>query len=203
MRRLCLALCLLLPFVLAPARATADVTGNSPAVPGRSELDPALVQEIQARRLIESFGAASVSLTEAMSTAESLHDGSRTVQINFDNSGDGRYRVRTLKDERLWDNIIDANTGKQAAGETSLLLDQLSDEDRSNIAALKSVSQRLIDAVAVAEKATSGKALGGGLMKDRGKLNFVVIVASENRLKQVMLEPPGVVRSGKQSHRSP
>jgi len=32
---------------------------------------------------------------------------------------------------------------------------------------------------------------------------FVVIVASENRLKQVMLEPPGAVRSGKQSHRSP
>ena len=202
MKRLLTAFCLLLSAVLAPALATADVTENLPGGHDRSETNTA-GQQVDDRRLLDSFGAASVSLTDAMSTAERLHNGSRTIQIRFDNSGVREYRVRTLKDDRLWENAIDANTGKQSREEKSLLLDQLSDEERNNIAALKFVRQQLADAVAVAEKATSGKALGGGLMKDGGKLNFVVVVVSENRLKQVMLEPPSVVRSGKESRRSP
>ena len=202
MRTFVLVLCIMLYSVLDPVRATADVTENSHAGSDRSEPD-AQAKEVEARRLIESFGAASVSLTEAMSAAERLHDGSRTVQISFDNSSVRGYRVRTLKDDRLWENIIDASTGKRAGDEKSVPLDQLSDEDRENIAALKFVRLQLADAIAVAEKATSGKALGGGLMKDGGKLNFIVIVASENRLKQVMLEPPSIARSGKESRRSP
>ena len=187
--------------VLAPALATADVTENLPADQHRSETDTD-------RRLLDSFGAASVSLTEAMSTAERLQDGSRTNQISFNNSGVGGYRVRTLKDDRLCENVIDANTGKQSIEEKSLLLGQLSEEDRNSIAALKFVRQQLADAVAVAEgdirQGTCRRPdEGWGKMKDGGKLNFVVIVASENRLKQVMLEPPRVVRSGKESRRSP
>ena len=33
------------------------------------------------------------------------------------------------------------------------------------------------------------------LMKQDGKLNFVVVIASGDRLKEVMLEPPGVGRA--------
>jgi hypothetical protein len=51
------------------------------------------------------------------------------------------------------------------------------------------------------EKAASGKALGGGLINEDGKLNFVVVVVSDDRLKQVMLEPPGVGRQGSASRR--
>ena len=203
MRKLVVAACLLLSAaVVAPARATADINQMSPASEHQPEPDPD-EQQVADRRRLGSFDAASVSLTDAMSSAERLHDGSRTVQISFVDSGAGEYRVRTLKDNQLWDNIIDANTGKQVGKERLLLLDRLSDDDRSNIAAFKFVRQQLSDAVAVAEKATSGKALGGGLMKDQGKLNFVVIVASENRLKQVMLQPPKAVQPGKQLHRSP
>jgi hypothetical protein len=48
------------------------------------------------------------------------------------------------------------------------------------------------DAVRVAEKAAEGNALAGRLVKQNGKLNFVVIVASGGHLKEVMLEPPKV-----------
>jgi hypothetical protein len=51
------------------------------------------------------------------------------------------------------------------------------------------------------EKAASGKALGGGLMHEVGKLNFVVVVVSDDRLKQVMLEPTGIGRQGSASRR--
>ena len=202
MKKCLLALCLLLPTVLAPAQAMARVTETSAVDPDRSE-SSADGQQAEDRRLIEAFGTALVSLTGAMSTAEMLHDGSRTVQISFDSSGVGGYRVRTVKGEQVWENIIDANTGKQAGEEKSLLLDELSDEDRNKIAVFKFVRQQLADAVAVAEKATSGKAIGGGLMQDRRKLNFVVIIVSEDQLKQVMLEPPHVVRWRKETRRPP
>jgi hypothetical protein len=63
-------------------------------------------------------------------------------------------------------------------------------EDQSNLIALQSVRQELADAVFVAEDNTSGKALSGGLMNEAGKLNFVIVVLSGTKLKQVMLEPP-------------
>jgi hypothetical protein len=50
--------------------------------------------------------------------------------------------------------------------------------------------------VRIAEKAAAGNALAGGLMKQDGKLNFVVVVASGEHLKEVMLEPPEVGRQG-------
>ena len=54
----------------------------------------------------------------------------------------------------------------------------------------KSVEFELSDAVRIAEKAAEGSALAGGLMNQDGKLNFVVVIASGDRLKEVMLEPP-------------
>ena len=37
-------------------------------------------------------------------------------------------------------------------------------------------------------------------MKQDGKLNFVVVIASGDRLKEVMLEPPRVGRQGANRH---
>jgi uncharacterized membrane protein YkoI len=182
-----------------PAGAPSDVTEAT--AQDRSDANFERDDET-ALRLLTLFRAAQVSLSEAMAIAEKLHDGSRTAQISFAVSGDRGYRVRTVKNNLVWENTIDAKTGKVAGEETILTLNQLSDTDRSNIFALRSVKQELSDAVLVAEQATSGKALGGGLMNEDGKLNFVVAVLSDDRLKQVMLEPSGVVRRGSVSRRS-
>jgi hypothetical protein len=37
-------------------------------------------------------------------------------------------------------------------------------------------------------------------MKQDGKLNFVVVIASDDRLKEVMLEPPKVSRDRSNRH---
>ncbi len=105
-------------------------------------------------------------------------------------------RVRTIKNERVWENVIDANTGSVSQAEIASSLKELDREDLGNIIALKSVRQELSDAVRIAEKVAAGNALAGGLMKQDGKLNFVVVVASGDRLKEVMLEPPRVGRQG-------
>ena len=84
--------------------------------------------------------------------------------------------------------------------EISSSLRELDREDLGNIIALKSVEQELSDAVRIAEKAAAGSALAGGLMKQDGKLNFVVVIASGDRLKEVMLEPPRVGREKSARH---
>ena len=63
-------------------------------------------------------------------------------------------------------------------------------EERDNINALRSVKQELSDAVAIAEKAAAGKAISGGLVKEGDQLNFVVVVLSDDHVKEVFLEPP-------------
>jgi uncharacterized membrane protein YkoI len=198
MKSLPFAAILLFLAALVPAAATADVTELPSAAQDRSDVS---VERDEVRRLLALFRAAQLSLSEAMAIAERLHDGSRTAQIRFDVSGDRGYRVRTVKDNHVWENTIDAKTGRVVDQETVLALTQLSDADRSNIFALRSVRQELSDAVLVAEKAAPGKALGGGLMREDGKLNFVVVIVSDNHLKEVMLEPPVVGRQGSTSSR--
>jgi len=194
------AIILLFWAALLPAGATADVTEVPSAAQDRSDANVESDDDA-VRRLLALFRAAQLSLSEAMAIAEKLHDGSRTAQISFAILGDRGYRVRTVKNDLVWENTIDANTGRVAGEETVLTLNQLGDADRGNIVALRSVKQKLSDAVLVAEKAASGKALGGSLMNEDGKLNFVVAVVSDDRLKQVMLEPPGAGRQGSASHR--
>jgi uncharacterized membrane protein YkoI len=194
------AIILLFWAALVPAAATADVTEVPSATQDRSDTNVESDDDA-VRRLLALFRAAQLSLSEAMAIAERLHDGSRTAQIRFDVSGDRGYRVRTVKDNHVWENTIDAKTGRVVDQETVFALTQLSDADRSNIVALRSVRQELSDAVLVAEKAAPGKALGGGLMREDGKLNFVVAIVSDDHLKEVMLEPPVVSRQGSTSSR--
>ena len=179
---------------LAATGAIADVTHTTldAANPGAAEQRDA--EEAVTRRLLDQFRNIKIPLSQAVVIAEHLHDGSRTADISLEISGPPVYRVRTVKNERIWENVIDANTGSVTEKEISSSLRELDREDLGNIIALKSVELELSDAVRIAEKAAEGSALAGGLMKQAGKLNFVIVIASGDRLKEVMLEPP---RSGR------
>jgi uncharacterized membrane protein YkoI len=186
---------LLLSATVAAPGAIADIseTATSTQEAGSGEAT---------RLLIEQFRAAHLSLSQAMAIAERLHRESRTAAIDFEISSSPGYRVRTVKNSETWENFIDANTGSVKGVEVASPLQELDGEDRVNIIALKSVRQEMSDAVRVAEKATSGTALGGGLMKQDGHLNFVVVIVIGDRLKEVMLEPPRINRSRLAAHRS-
>ena len=159
--------------------------------------------EATTRQLLERFRAVRLSLGEIMTIAEKRHNGSRTVQIDFDPSLAPVYRVRTVRNNQIWENSIDAETGSITSGEIAMSLQELSVKDRENIMALKSVRQQMSDATRVAEKAASGQALGGGLITTDGKMNFVILVVSGDRLKEVTLEPPGGSRATSIQRRSP
>ena len=143
-------------------------------------------------RELELFRSVRVPLRQAMETAERLHPGSRTADISFGVKGDlPIFRVKTVKNQRIWENSIHAKSGAVIDGEIVSPLDGLEDDERLNVTTLKSVRQTMADAISIAERSTSGKAISGGLMSDGEKLNFVIVVLSGDELKQVVLEPPG------------
>lgn len=177
---------------LAATGAMADVTRPPADAESRSAAAQADVDEAATHRVLEQFRTTRVPLGQAMAIAERLHDGSRTADVSFEISGPPVYRVRTIKNERVFENVIDANTGSVSQAEIASSLKELDRGDLANIIALKWIKQELSDAVRIAEKAAAGSALAGGLMKQDGKLNFVVVVATGGHLKEVMLEPPKV-----------
>jgi Peptidase propeptide and YPEB domain len=181
---------LLLASTLASNGAMADLNDRSASALSQSA--PA-AQESNAdsdERFLALFRAASLSLTQAIAVAERLHAGSRTAAITFDISGTPAYRVRTIKNKQIWENVIDVVTGRAAGPEIACSLNELEVDERDNLIALRSIGQELSDAVAIAEKAAAGKAISGGMIKEKDQVNFVVVVLSDDRVKEVFLEPP-------------
>lgn len=68
-----------------------------------------------------------------MTSAQSLHAGSRTADVSFDGaSGQPTYRVKTFQDGHVSEHVIDAKTGDLAANEvvSSLSAEQTSEPRR-------------------------------------------------------------------------
>ena len=187
---------LLLFSMLVSSGAMADLDERSAgafdqSAPAHQESNPESDQDFLAL-----FRAAPLSLSQAISIAERLHGGSRVAAITFDISSAPAYRVRTIKNKEIWENTIDVSTGRATRPELALTLNEIKAEERDNIIALRSVEQELSDAVAIAEKATVGKAISGGLVKESDHIKFVVVVLSDDRVKEVFLEPPRALSKG-------
>jgi hypothetical protein len=184
------AVILLSLLALAPPYAI-PLTSATPAAQEGGAEDERIHQETINRELA-AFRAAQLSLRQAMGIAEKLHIGSRTANISFDGASSSPvYRVKTVQHDRLWEHTIDARTGDTIGTEAVSHLNDLNPDDRNNVIALRTIRQELSDAVVIAEQVASGRAIGGSLMDDNGKLNFVIVVVSGGSdLKQVVLEPP-------------
>ena len=179
--------------------AVADVQTSADA-DSRSASAQSQAEEAAIQRVLSEFRTIRVPLSRAMAIAERLHDGSKTADISFEIDGPPVYRVRTIRNEHVWENAIDANSGSITGKEMTSSLKELNREDLANILVLKWIKPELSDAVQVAEKAAAGSALAGGLIRQDGKLNFVIVVASGDHLKEVLLEPPKVGKQDTSRH---
>ena len=185
-------LAIALPALLLAAPVQAAVTAGAPtALHGQTDGDADADRQAVSRE-IERFRSSSISISQAMAIAEARHAGATTADVSFDGgSGVPVYRVKTLHNDRIWRHTVNAATGELVGGEAALPLTELDLDDRSNLAALSAIRHRLAEAVQVAERAASGKAISGGLVRERGRLNFSIVVVSGDDLKEVTLEPPG------------
>jgi uncharacterized membrane protein YkoI len=187
---------LLLSLALVPRTAMAELNDGSLTSTGQSTPVHQEANTDSDQRFLAAFRVAHLPLIEAIAIAERLHVGSRTAGISF-TSDNPSYRVRTVKGKKIWENVIDVRTGRTAGPETVRSLNELEMEERDNINALRSVKQGLSDAVAIAEKAATGKAISGALVKEGDQLNFVVVVLSDDHVKEVFLEPPRTTFNGR------
>ena len=181
---------ILLATVLASSNALADLGADSEELPSQGDSAQQESTPDADQRFIAQFRAAPMSLTRAIAIAERLHVGSRTAAVTFELAESPGYRVRTVRNKQIWENVVDVTTGRTIGLETSLSMSDLDVDERDNIMQLKSVGQQLSDAVAIAEKAAAGKAIGGGLVKGQDQVNFVVVVLSDDHVKEVYLNPP-------------
>ena len=189
-----LAVVLVAIILPAPVYAIAAPTDEPAALRNEAE-DGAASDQKAVRRELERFHGTAVSLSQAMAIAEALHAGATTADVSFDGAPDAPvYRVKILHNDRIWHHTVDAATGQVVGGEAALPVKELNAEDRSNLVALKAIRYQLADAVRVAEYAASGKAISGGLVRQRNRLNFAIVVISGGDLKEVILAPPGVAR---------
>lgn len=185
-----LAIALSAFLLAAPARAIVTA-GTTTTLHSDTDSDAEADRQAVSRE-IERFRGSSISISQAMAIAERRHAGATTADVSFDGaSGVPVYHVKTLHNDRIWRHTINASTGELVGGEAALPLAELDHEDRDNLAALGAIRHRLADAVRVAERAASGKAISGGLVRERGRLNFAIVVISGDDLKEVILEPPG------------
>jgi uncharacterized membrane protein YkoI len=181
---------LLLSLALFPCVAMAELNDGSLSPTSESAAVHRETNMESDQRFFAAFRAAPLSLSQAIAIAERSHAGSRTAAISFDRADDPVYRVTTVKEEEIWENVVNVHTGRTVEPETSRSLNELEREERDTINALRAVKQELSDAVAIAEKAAAGKAISGALVKEGDQLNFVVVVLSEDHVKEVFLEPP-------------
>jgi uncharacterized membrane protein YkoI len=188
---------LLLSLALVPRAAMAELNDGSLSSTGQSAPVHRETNTESDQHFLAAFRAAPLSLIQAIAIAERLHTGSRAAAISFDASDSPSYRVRTVRDEKIWENVVDVHTGRTAGPETAWSLNEFEMEERDNINALRLVKQELSDAVAIAEKAAVGKAISGGLVKEGDQLNFVVVVLSDDHVKEVFLEPPRATFKGR------
>jgi uncharacterized membrane protein YkoI len=184
---------LLLSLALVPRAAMAELNDGSVSSTGQSAPIHHGASAESDQRFLAAFRDAHLPLIKAIAIAERLHAGSRVAAISFNTSDNPSYRVRTVKNKEIWENVIDVRTGRTAGPETARSLNELDMEERDNINAWRLVKQELSDAVAIAEKAATGKAISGGLMKEGDRLNFVVVVLSDDHVKEVFLEPPHAI----------
>lgn len=122
---------LLLSLALVPRTAMAELNDGSLSSTGQSTPVHQEANTDSDQRFLAAFRAAHLPLLEAITIAERLHVGSRTAGISFDTSDNPSYRVRTVKDKKIWENVIDVRTGRTAGPETVRSLNIASGRDCS------------------------------------------------------------------------
>lgn len=168
-----------------PARASID-SGSPTSAPSFSDQEWAAIL-----REIKVFANAKVSVRDAIEIAETRSHGARAVDVSFDGQADRlAYRVKTWRNDELWQGTIDASTGKIFGEEVVTSVSTLDTKDKDELAGFRTAGVNLYDVLSIAERLGKGKAVSAGLEENDGRLIFlVVLVTADGSLKQMSLTP--------------
>jgi uncharacterized membrane protein YkoI len=134
--------------------------------------------------------AAKLSVADAIAIAEEHAKGGTVLEVSFRMQGfRPTYALRTYQDGEVWEGAIDANSGAiLGPGDTTAERD-LDDEDKAELAGVRSATTTLAQAVKTAEEHVKGKAVSGGVEATKGGVVWEVIVAAKGAAWTVVIDP--------------
>jgi uncharacterized membrane protein YkoI len=133
---------------------------------------------------------AKLSVIDIIAAAEKLRAGASVLDVSFEpKDGQPIYAVRTYANGKVWDGLIDGNSGA-AIGEGTLVDEAtLDDEDKAELAGLKGAKIALREAISSAEKANEGRALNAGLEQVHGRAVWEILIQNAGKSQQVHIDP--------------
>jgi uncharacterized membrane protein YkoI len=180
---------LLMVFLIIPISAHAwepSGTTTSTSVQDFNESERnAIFQEIKV-----VFANAQISVRDVIKIAEARASGAQVVDVSFEGRTDRlAYRVITYQHDEIWDVTIDASTGNIIGDGIVMPVSTLDFKDKTMLGGFSTAGIDLSDVVPIAEAYGSGKAVSVGLEEENGKLIFLVVVVTDDSLKQISVDP--------------
>jgi uncharacterized membrane protein YkoI len=140
-------------------------------------------------KAIKAFANAPIALREAIEIAEKRLQGSKAVDVSFDEQNDRlAYKVKTFQHNEVWDGSIDASSGKISGEGTTTHVSRLGPEDAAELVGMQKAGIDLSQAVAIAEQHESGKAISAGLEEVNGRIVYEVNIVVDGQSKKVLLD---------------
>lgn len=162
----------------AMARGSDDISGS-----------PDAQEKPTSQAEIEAFYRVAVSARDSIASVEHYLAGAKVVDISFDGSqAVPIYHIKACHRGQILSGSVDTST-RSVVISGSMPISKLDDEERSNIADTDNAGFDLSEAITIAEKFGTGKAVSAGLIRANGKPVFMVVVASHGDLKEVSVSP--------------
>jgi uncharacterized membrane protein YkoI len=140
-------------------------------------------------RGFKAFVNVRVQIRDAIAIAEMRAGGAKAIDIDFEEESDHiAYRIKTYQQNEIWTGTIDASTGEIVGAGAVTPVASLQQKEKAELANLEASGMNLLDAIAIAEQYGIGSAVSAGLEERNGKLIFVVLVATDDTLNEVMVE---------------
>lgn len=152
-------------------------------------------------RGVKAFVNVRLRIRDAIAIAETRAEGARAIDIDFEEESDHiAYRIKTYQQNEIWTGTIDASTGEIIGAGAVTPVASLQQKEKAELASLGASGMNLSEAIAIAEQYGIGSAVSAGLEERNGKLIFVVLVATDDTLNEVIVE---VVRPRRVQGRTP
>lgn len=165
-------------------RESAEFATKPVVTPFNYSESGAILQEIRL------FANARISARHAIAIAERRGVRAKVIDLSFDGTSSRlAYRVKVLLNEQLWEGAIDASTGVPVDGGSTTPASMLDEDDRTALAAFTTAGMDLTEAIAIAERYGSGKAVSAGLQHNGARLILPVVIVSKGSLKEISVEP--------------
>ena len=167
------------------ARESSRTTTPTPVQDFNESERDAIFQEIKV-----VFANAQISVRDVIKIAEARASGAQAVDVSFEGRADRlAYRVITYQHDEIWDVTIDASTGNIIGDGIVMPVSTLDFKDKTMLGGFSTAGIDLSDVVPIAEAYGSGKAVSVGLEEENGKLIFLVVVVTDDSLKQILVDP--------------